>query len=61
MEFYSVKVTIKNEKGFEKREYFLIAPNEEFVKEKVLTSLQDQMGAQVDSVEKLDCFMLRIK
>jgi hypothetical protein len=61
MNIYTATIKVKTDKGFEKRIYSVIAPNEEFVQENILKAFKDQLGAEIEELKKEECFVLRIK
>ena len=61
LEFFIVTIKVKTAKGEETREYSIIAPNEEFVREKFLKAYVDQFEAVIEKLEKQECFVMRTK
>lgn len=61
LEFFIATLKVKTTKGEEIREYSIIAPNEEFVREKFLKVYEQQFEAVIEKLEKQECFAMRTK
>lgn len=61
LEFFIATIKVKTKEGDEARQYSIIAPSEEFVRENFLKEYEKQYDAVIEKLEKQQCFVMRIK